>query len=78
MTGSKCKPKADDEVGRSLARARSFLADHGIDSASLIHREKAACLMVEFAKLEKKFSEQMRPARKFMQERHDALRKLGT
>jgi hypothetical protein len=63
MTGSKLNPKADDEVRRALARARRFLADNGIDSAALIHREGAACLMVEFAKLKKEFSEQMKSAR---------------
>jgi hypothetical protein len=74
MTGSKCKPKSG---GPWPVRA-AFLPIHGVDSASLIHREDAACLMVEFAKLENEFSEQTRPARKFMRKRHDALRKLGT
>lgn len=77
MTGSKCKPEADDEVRRTLARACRFLADHGIDSAAIVHREDAARLMVEFAKLEKESSDQMRTARKVTQENQDAPRKLG-
>ena len=77
MTGSKCKPEADDEAQRTLARARRFLADNGIDCAAIIHREDAACFMVEFAKLEKEFSGQMKSARAVMQENQDALQKLG-
>jgi hypothetical protein len=77
MTGSKCKPKAADEVRKAMARARKFLADRGIDCAAPIHREDAARFMVEFAILEKEFSEEMRSVRKVMQDRHDALRKLA-
>jgi hypothetical protein len=77
MTGSKCNPEADDEVRKAMARARKFLADHGIDCAAPIHREDAARFMVEFAILEKEFSEGMRLVRKVMQDRHDALRKLA-
>ena len=60
-----------------MARARKFLADRGIDCAAPIHREDAARFMVEFAILEKEFSEEMRLARKVMRNRHDALRKLA-
>ena len=60
-----------------MARARKFLADRGIDCAAPIHREDAARFMVEFAILEKEFSEGMRLVRKVMQDRHDALRKLA-
>jgi stage V sporulation protein SpoVS len=77
MTNSKRKPEADDEVRKAIARARKFLADKGIDCAAPIHREDAARFMVEFAILEKEFSEEMRLARKVMQDRHDALRKLA-
>jgi hypothetical protein len=77
MTSSKCKPEAGDEARRALARARRFLADHGIDSAAIIHREDAARFMVEFAKLEKESSEHMKSAQEVMRENQDALRKLG-
>ena len=60
-----------------MARARKFLVDRGIDCAAPIHREDAARFMVEFATLEKEFSEQMRVARKVMKDNHDALRKLA-
>jgi hypothetical protein len=61
-----------------MARARKFLADHGIDCAAPIHREDAARFMVKFAVLEKEFSEEMRLARKVMEDRRDALlRKLA-
>lgn len=72
MTSSKRKPKADDEVRTALARARRFLADHGIDSAAIIHREDAARFMVDFAKLERESSEQMKSAREAMRENQDA------
>lgn len=77
MTGSKCKAKADDEVRKAMAQARKFLTNNGIDCAAPIHREDAARFMVEFANLEVEFSEQMRAARKVMQDRHGALRKLA-
>jgi hypothetical protein len=77
MTDSKCNPEAEDEVRRAMARARKFLADRGIDCAAPIHREDAARFMVEFAILEKDFSEQMRAARKVMQDNYGALRKLA-
>jgi len=77
MTGSKCKPEADNKVRKAMARARKFLADRGIDCAALIHREDAAHFMVGFALLEKEASEEMRLARKVMKDRHDALRKLA-
>ena len=77
MTSSKCKPKADDEVRRAMARARKFLADKGIDCAAPIRREDAARFMVEFAIREKEFSEEMGLARKVMQDNRDALRKLA-
>ena len=73
MTDSKSNPEADDEVRSAMTRARKFLADRGIDVASPIHREDAARFMVEFAVLEKELSEQMKSARKVMQDRHDAL-----
>ena len=76
MTGSKCNPEADMRSG-SHSPAREFLADRGIDCATPSHREDAARFMAEFAKLERKFSEQIRVARKGMKDRHDALRKLA-
>jgi hypothetical protein len=60
-----------------MARARKLLAESGIDCASPIHREDAACFMVEFAMLEKELSEQMRAARKVIEDNHDALRTLA-
>ncbi len=60
-----------------MARARKFLADRGIDCAAPIHREDVARFMVEFAILEKEPSEEMRLARKVMEDRRDALRKLA-
>jgi stage V sporulation protein SpoVS len=77
MTGSKRKSEADGEAEKAMARARKFLADHGIDCVSPIHREDAAGLMVEFAKLEMEFSEQVKTARKVMKDNHDALRQLA-
>jgi hypothetical protein len=77
MPGSKCNPEADDEVRKAMARARKVLDNHGIDCATPIHREDAARFMVEFTTLEKEFSEQMKAARKVMQDNYDALRKLA-
>ncbi len=78
MTGPKRKPEADDEVRKVMARARKFLAARGVDCAVPIHREDAARFMVEFARLEKEFSEQMKSARKVMDGRHERYENLQT
>ena len=77
LADSRCNPKADDEVRKAMARARKHLAESGIDCATPIHREDAARFMVEFAMLEKEFSEQMRTARTVIEDNHDAQRPLA-
>jgi hypothetical protein len=77
MTCSKCNPEADEEVRKAIVRARKSLIDSGIECATPIHREDAARFMVEFSIREEEFSEQMRAARKVMEDNHDALRKLA-
>jgi hypothetical protein len=77
MPGSKRNPKADDEARKAIARARKLFAGSGIDCTAPIHCEDAARFMVEFAVPEKELSEQMRAARKVIEDNHDALRTLA-